>query len=191
MNYLAHAFLSRKDKDLQLGNFIADHIRGNQLQHFPAAVQKGIIMHRAIDTYTDQHPVFRASKRLFYEGFEKYSGVLVDIYFDHLLAKNFSNFSDEGLDSFSRNTYQLYHEARPILPASSTRFLDYVISNNIYQAYANQVGIQTVLKHLSHRLSHGINLQDSMTLFTNNQEQLLENFLLFFTDAKSEFEADN
>lgn len=187
MNYLAHAFLSRKDADLQLGNFIADHIRGNQLQHFPLAIQEGIRMHRAIDTFTDQHHLFRASKRLFYDGFEKYSGVLVDIYFDYFLASNFENYSEKTLQDFSDATYHVYQSAEKDLPESSKRFLKYVVTNNVFVSYGSVDGISTVLGHLSHRINHPIELQQSVKLFDVNKVELQDNFSAFFAELNAEF----
>ena len=83
MNYLAHAFLSNNDRDLLIGNFIADHLRGNDFKDHKPEIIEGIYMHRKIDTFTDSHPNFKASKRLFYNGYERYSGILIDIYFDY------------------------------------------------------------------------------------------------------------
>src|SRR5688572_18797949 len=110
MNYLAHAFLSNNDKDLLVGNFIADHIRGNKYEIYSEEIISGIKLHRNIDTFTDAHHLFKESKRVFYNGFEKHSGILVDIYFDHLLAKNFEKYSSQSLSDFSQQVYRIYSE---------------------------------------------------------------------------------
>ncbi len=187
MNYLAHAFLSGNNKGLLIGNFIADHIRGNNFSEYPEEVIQGIQLHRKIDTFTDAHPEFKKSKRVFYNGFEKYSGVLVDIYFDHLLAKNFDFHSSIPLDEFSRNTYQIYSEHQYLLPKSSSGFLDYVMKNNIYKAYSDITGIERVLYHLSHRIKHNVQLNDSIELFKTNEAELKTNFDIFFGDALKVF----
>src|SRR6476646_3841157 len=145
MNYLAHAFLSNNQKDLLVGNFIADHVRGNNFKEFPPEIVEGIRLHRRIDAFTDAHPLFKNSKRIFYDGFEKYSGILVDIYFDYFLAKNFSAYSSRPLDVFSKNVYEVYTNHAPLLPKSSSGFLDYVIRNDIYKAYSDLDGIEKVL----------------------------------------------
>lgn len=187
MNYLAHALLSGNDPEIIVGNFIADHLRGNDFSAFSPGIIKGIQMHRQIDHFTDSHELFRASKRIFYDGFEKHSGILVDIYFDHLLANNFQNFSAVNLNDFSNMVYEIYKNARATLPAGSNRFLDYVLKNNIYQSYSKQEGIETVLVHLSHRISHGVKLQESINLFTTHQESLNKNFKQFFSEAQYAF----
>lgn len=187
MNYLAHSFLSNNDHGLLVGNFIADHISGNDFENLPEHIIAGIKLHRKIDVFTDSHQKFKESKRIFYNGYEKYSGILIDIYFDHLLAKNYSVFSDISLSDYSEKVYDIYSTHQELLPESSKHFLKYVLSNNIYTAYAQKEGIQKVLFHLSHRINHGIQLDRSIDLFINNETQLKNNFEDFFNDALKEF----
>lgn len=187
MNYLAHAYLSNNNEGLLLGNFIADHVRGNKFEHLSDDIKKGIVMHRQIDSFTDNHPLFKQSKRLFYKGFEKYSGVLVDIYFDHLLASNFAHYSIIELPVFTTNVYEVYKKNNHVLPYTSSRFLGYVLENNIYNAYSKIEGIEKVLFHLSHRINHGIMLNESVNMFTSHQEELSSNFKEFMKDIRKEF----
>jgi acyl carrier protein phosphodiesterase len=187
MNYLAHAYFSNENEGLLLGNFIADHIRGNHFEHLSEDIKKGIYLHRRIDQFADEHPAFKKSKRVFYDGFEKYSGVLVDIYFDHLLAKNFHRYSTKNLEEFTAFVYQVYEKNKDILPEDSGRFLSYVLSNNIYNAYAKIEGIEKVLFHLSHRIKHGVMLNTSVPLFVTHETELQTNFEAFMKDALNEF----
>lgn len=187
MNYLAHAFLSGNDPGLLVGNFVADHIRGNELADYSNEIRNGIMLHRRIDSFTDSHNGFRKAKRLFYDGFERHSGILVDIYFDHLLARDFKNYAAVPLDAFSRNVYAVYEKHRPILPAGSGRFLDYLIRNNVYQSYATEEGIGTVLNHLSHRIRHGVELDESIYLFRSKKSELETQFIAFMADLRREF----
>lgn len=187
MNYLAHAYFSNNNDYLLVGNFIADHIRGNNLSVYHQEIIKGIELHRKIDSFTDNHAAFKASKRLFYNGFEKHSGILIDIYLDHYLANNFSDFSDIKLNEFAKSTYTVYETNRSVLPESSNMFLDYVIKNNIYEAYAEIEGIERVLYHLSHRIKHDTWLNNSIEIFLSNKNELENNFEVIFNDAKKEF----
>lgn len=188
MNYLAHAYLSSHSEALMVGNFIADHVRGNQLLAYPDEIQEGIRMHRAIDAFTDAHSEFKSCKRLFYNGFEKYSGILVDIYFDYFLASGFQNHSILSLPEFTNKTYAVYVKHRNLLPENSNRFLNYVLQNNIYNAYASKEGIEKVLYHLSQRINHGTFLNQSISLLNQNQTEMQDNFNLFFDDLKLEFQ---
>lgn len=185
MNYLAHAYLSGDDDELLIGNFIADHLRGNDFSKYPQGVINGIRLHRKIDAYTDTHPLFKASKRVFYEEFDKYSGILVDIYFDHLLARQFDLFHPQSLDSFSENVYQVYRKNEHLMPEFSSRFLSYVLKNKVYQNYSSLEGIETVLKHLSQRIGHSVNLNESIPQFKRSEEFLQKNFTEFIVDLKS------
>ncbi len=187
MNYLAHAYLSNNDEALLIGNFIADHVRGNELNSYDPSIREGIRLHRNIDSFTDHHPLFQKSKRLFYNGYERYSGVLVDIFFDHFLAKDFDAHSTMALDTFTKHVYEIYNKHLPILPKNSQRFLSYVLENNIYHAYSKEEGIERVLYHLSHRINHGTMLNGSMEHFRTGKEELQENFDSFIADLKKEF----
>lgn len=183
MNYLAHAFLSNNNEELLIGNFIADHLRGNRFDDYSEGIVRGIYLHRSIDAFTDAHAAFKKSKRVFYDGFEKYSGILVDMYFDHLLASRFSDFSPVALSEFSEQTYSIYTAHEHLLPKSSKGFLDYVIKNNVYTSYASAEGIAEVLSHLSHRIGHGVRLDQSLPLFLEHERELSADFTAFFNEA--------
>jgi acyl carrier protein phosphodiesterase len=187
MNYLAHALLSKNDPGLLVGNFIADHIRGNDFGKLSPEVIEGIYLHRRIDTFTDAHPEFKKAKRLFYDGFEKHSGILIDIYFDHLLASSFEMYHPKSLHEFAETAYSVYSANQELLPISSSRFLEYAIKNNIYVSYASIDGIERVLYHLSQRIRHNVKLDHSLHLFNKNEMELRTAFALFFDDARKEF----
>jgi acyl carrier protein phosphodiesterase len=100
MNFLAHIYLSGDNYLIKIGNFMADGIRGKQFKNYPQEVQKGIVLHRAIDTFTDAHPVFRQSTKKLHSRYHHYAGVIVDVFYDHFLAKNWANYSDENLADY-------------------------------------------------------------------------------------------
>lgn len=187
MNYLAHSFLSGNESGLLVGNFIADHLQGNHFENIPENIVEGIKMHRSIDTFTDAHPLFKETKRIFYKDFEKYSGILVDIYFDHVLASGFNEFSKNKLQDHCQTVYGVYSNHSDYLPHGSKRFLEYVLTNNIYHAYSEMQGIETVLMHLSHRIKHGVALQDSVSVFKENEKKVRDNFSLFMNEAIQHF----
>ena len=120
MNFLAHLYLSFDNKEVMVGNFIADSIRGNKFNNFSPEIQKGIILHRNIDTYTDQHPVVRESKRRLHKRYRHYDGVIIDLFFDHFLAKNWNNYSRIPLIVYSESLYKLLHNSYKILPEDTT-----------------------------------------------------------------------
>jgi acyl carrier protein phosphodiesterase len=189
MNYLAHAFLSFNNEPIMVGNFIADHIKIKDTGYLPEEIRRGVTLHRRIDNFTDFHPLFIKSKRNFYNGFERYSGVLVDIYYDYLLAKNFSRFSETDLTTFTQNVYAVLQRNVHHLPETSGRFLDYVLSNNTFYEYSKIEGIELVLKHLSYRINHGVFLNESLPLFIENERSIEEDFLEFMQDLINDVKA--
>ena len=112
---------------------------------------------------------------------------MVDIYFDHLLAGNFIDYSKTPLNEYSKNVYEVYLAHQNILPAGSSRFLEYVVKNNIYSAYSEIEGIQKVLFHLSGRIKHNVQLNESRMLFENNALELQTLFKSFFDEAMNTF----
>lgn len=182
MNYLAHSLLSSENSDLIVGNFIADHLKNNELKAIPEKIKKGVLLHRKIDVYTDSHPLFKLSKRYFYNGFEKHSGVLTDIYYDHLLAQNFNKYHSKELLPYSLEIYAILENHKTSLPNSSLQFLNYIKRNNTFFEYSKTEGVNLVLKHLSHRINHGIDLSKSLPLFIENKEYIEKHFSDFMTD---------
>lgn len=189
MNYLAHAYLSFGDEETTIGNFIADHIRFRQADHLPERIRRGISLHRRIDYFTDTHPLFIKSKRHFYDGFERYSGVLIDIYYDHILAKNFSKYSEVPLQTYTKNLHDVLLKNSGFLPESSLRFLEYAIQRNTFFEYSRIEGIELVLKHLSHRINHGVWLNESVPMFVENEKAIEDDFSEFFEDLIKEVKA--
>ena len=189
MNYLAHAFLSFNNEHITIGNFIADHIKLADAEKLPSEIKKGVLLHRRIDYFTDTHPVFIKSKRHFYDGFERYSGVLVDIYYDYILAKNFERFSKVGLKPFTQNIYSILGNNKEHLPESSQGFLNYVLQNNTFFEYSKIGGIELVLKHLSYRINHCVLLNESLPLFLENEKAIENNFFEFMEDLIKDVKA--
>ncbi len=190
MNYLAHSLLSFNNEPVIVGNFIADHIKLSQTDSLPELIRKGVLIHRKIDSITDSHPLFVRNKRHFYNGFERYSGVLLDIYFDYLLAKNFHLFSDAGLEAYTQNIYQVLNNNRQYLPNSSVRFLQYVLKNNTFFEYSKIEGIELVLKHLSYRINHGVWLNESLPIFLEQENKIEVDFKDFMGDLITEIKKE-
>jgi len=134
MNFLSHLYLSGNSEGLIIGNFIADSVKGNAINDFPEEIRKGIILHRKIDTYTDSHPIVEQSKIRLREKYKKYAGVIVDIYYDHYLAINWSDYSTENFHTYTQNIYALIEQNRQHLPPKSAMFTKYMLEHNILSA---------------------------------------------------------
>lgn len=182
MNYLAHQFLSFHNHDLMIGNFIADSIQGNRFEGLTDDTIKGIMLHRKIDSFTDSHPVYLTSKHRFSKDFGKYSGVLMDMIYDHYLAKNFNNYSKITLQEFCNQTYSILNQHLTIFPEPAKRFHSYMIEHNVLFNYSTLQGLETVLTHLNHRIRHRYQLQHSLTHIKEQTDEIEEEFFIFFDD---------
>src|SRR5829696_1013212 len=118
MNYLAHAYLSYNEPHILVGNMISDFVKGAQKFVYVVSVQKGMELHRAIDSFTDDHPATAKAKQFFRADYRLYSGPIMDILYDHFLANDENEFSDASLFQFSKNVYNTLEEEAIHLPPS-------------------------------------------------------------------------
>lgn len=182
MNYLAHSFLSFDNKDLIIGNFIADSTQGNRFDGLTEGIIKGIHLHRKIDSFTDYHPIYLTSKHRFSKDFGKYSGVLMDMIYDHFLAKNFQQYSIVPLQTYCNNLYHLLQENHHYLPEPAKRFYGYMTEHNVLFNYSTLNGMEVVLTHLSNRIRHRYQLNEAIPLIEQNYTEIEEEFRVFFDD---------
>lgn len=182
MNLLAHAYLSGDSEHLLIGNFIADHIKGNHTGNLPTDVVKGIYLHRAIDHYTDQHPVFNRSCNLFYSGYHKYAGVVVDITYDHFLAKNWNHYHKQSLEDFTSHCYSVLLRNYNILPQRTKSLLPHIMMENWLMAYAHFEGLEKSFIGLSKRVKYNPGLEHAVNDIQKNYNSLGKDFEEFFQD---------
>lgn len=182
MNFLAHIYLSFDDKDITLGNFFADHIRGNQYKHLPEKVQKGILLHREIDTFTDAHPIARQSSKRLHKNFSHYSQVIVDIFYDHFLAKNWSDYSDVPLDEYVERFYDLLEENYDLLPVATKRMMPYMIAENWLLSYADLAGIDKVLNGMNRRTKNKSRMNFAILDLEASYTDFEDEFTAFFEE---------
>ncbi|MGZ4035887.1 MAG: acyl carrier protein phosphodiesterase [Bacteroidia bacterium] len=184
MNFLSHLYLSGNSEGLIVGNFIADAVKGSAFNNFPEDIQKGILLHRKIDTFTDAHPVVELSKQRLRNKYKKYSGVIVDIYYDHFLAVNWHEYSSENFDRYIQNIYTLIKENEQYLPAKSAMFTRYMLEHNILSAYAKLEGIELVLRGMSRRATFESNMEKSIDDLKEHYDLFENEFKLFFPELQ-------
>ncbi|WP_297764815.1 acyl carrier protein phosphodiesterase [uncultured Muriicola sp.] len=182
MNFLAHIYLSFDDDEVSIGNFIADSIRGNRYTHFPETIQKGILLHRAIDTYTDAHPVHKKSSKRLHINQGHYSRVVIDVYYDHFLAKNWLKYSEEPLETFVERFYALLSEYYELLPEPTKKMMPYMIGDNWLLNYAHIKGIDKVLKGLYRRTGKRSNMDKAVLDLQKHYDLFESEFHSFFKD---------
>ena len=182
MNFLAHLYLSKNDTNIMIGNFIADHIRGNNYEGFSKEIQQGIFLHREIDTFTDAHAIVRKSKRRLHERYRHYDGVIIDIFYDYFLAKNWSEYSAIPLDVYTDSINQLFNDISAELPVKSQNFIKYMIEYNILFNYQFKDGIERVLKGMNSRTKGKSKMDLAIEDLRNLEVEFEEDFTLFFKD---------
>jgi acyl carrier protein phosphodiesterase len=182
MNFLAHLYLSQNNSSIMIGNFIADHIRGNKYEGFSKEIQQGIFLHRAIDTFTDAHAVVRKSKRRLHSRYRHYDGVIIDIFYDYFLAKNWTNYSEIPLEIYTQSIYNLFDEIKLELPLKSQQFIKYMIEYNILFNYKYKDGIEKVLNGMNRRTKGKSKMNLAIEDLWNLEAELQEDFTVFFKD---------
>jgi len=185
MNFLAHIYLSGDSDLLKIGNFMADGIRGNQFDSYPDEVQKGIILHRAIDTFTDAHPIFRESTKKLHSRYHHYAGVIIDVFYDHFLAKNWSSYSNENLAEFIERFYQSLRDNITILSPRTAGFMAVMFRENWLLSYQTVEGITSILTQMDRRTKNQSKMRFATEELSAFYDEFEKEFTLFFEDLRT------
>lgn len=184
MNFLAHIYLSGNNELLKIGNFMADGIRGKDYMHFPEEVKRGILLHRKIDSFTDAHLIYRKSKHRLHEKYGHYSGVIMDIIYDHFLAKNWAKYSDESLANYAGEFYKLLDKNEDLLTERTKNLLPYMKQNNWLLSYQSIEGIEKILFQMNHRTKNRSNMQGAIVELKLYYTETEEEFTRFFNELQ-------
>jgi len=177
MNFLAHLYLSGDDPEIMVGNFIGDFVKGRTaLEQFDPRIIRGIELHRAIDEFTDNHSVVTVSKNRLRPKYRHYSGVIVDVFYDHLLARNWNNYHTDLLPDFADKAYTIIQSLDPILPKEVKFMMPYMIKGNWLVNYSKTEGIHRALSGMARR-----------TPYESKMEEAVIDLELHYEDFKSEF----
>lgn len=182
MNYLAHLYLAEDSPESLVGNFLGDFVKGQAINLYSDAIQKGIKLHRKVDSYTDSHPIFLKSKRLISNLNKRYAGIIIDVFYDHFLAKNWSHYSGVPLNEYAAKVYRVLQENQGILPDSLRTILPYLIADNRLVSYAEIPGISFTLKRISLRLKRENSLDRAIEDLIANYEGFESDFTNFFPE---------
>ena len=180
MNFLAHQHLSQQYKGIRAGNFLADFIRGNDLEKYPEEVQLGIKLHRKIDEYTDTHPIVSRSKHRLYKYQGKYTSVIMDIYYDYFLAKKWVNYSDEKLNEFSQTVYADFEEMKLVFTEKIISILPAMKKNDWFYNYQFYWGIEKSLLSIARRAHFSNKIVDSLKHLKILEQELEKDFEEFY-----------
>ncbi len=185
MNFLAHIYLSGDNKEVIIGNFIADGIKGKDYKKYPLQIQRGILLHRGIDSYTDQHPTVRKSTARLHENYGHYSGVIVDILYDHFLAKNWKMYHKQPLEEYVQDFYKLLNSEYELLPSRIQFMMPFMISDNWLLSYETIPGIGKILEQMNRRTKYKSNMNLAIVELKQYYTAFEDEFTSFFTELKS------
>jgi acyl carrier protein phosphodiesterase len=178
MNFLAHLFLSGEPGELMIGNFIADSVKGAAMKMYSEGIQKGIKLHRAIDSFTDSHAEMHKSKERLRARYKKYAPVITDIFYDHFLAVAWRDYAKLSLREYTNKVYAYLGAHTLVFPERTKQFYNYMIKYDILFAYTQIEGIKQVMQGMSRR-AH----------FVSGMETATEELVKGYEDFKREFES--
>ena len=184
MNYLAHAYLSFNHPETLVGNMISDFVKGKTKFSYPAGIQTGIELHRYIDRVTDEHEATKEAKEIFRPAYRLYSGAFVDVVYDHFLAADEREFSEQSLLFFTRSAYNMLDEHFHHLPERFSRMLPYMKEQNWLFHYRTRWGTEKSLGGLVRRAAYLTESDTAFRLFEQHYQLFQDCYRHFWADVK-------
>jgi acyl carrier protein phosphodiesterase len=187
VNFLAHLHLADPEPGLMLGGIVADFARNPEIAVLPDDVQRGVRLHRLIDGFTDRHPLVHRSIACVSPRLGWFSGIVIDIYYDHILARTWERYSAEPLPLFAGRAYRLLDELYSLAPPDSQQFIRRFIDNDQLVSYSTIKGIAFTLARVSRRIAERIPrkavwLPDSIPDLTMADADLTTDFHSFYPE---------
>lgn len=182
---MAHAYLSFGHEEILVGNLISDFVKGKKKFDYPEGIQKGITLHRAIDTFTDDHEATKHAKELFRPAYRLYSGAFVDVVYDHFLANDPNEFTFESLRNFSERVYQVLGAHLEYLPVRFARMFPYMKEQNWLFNYSTIGGTEASFSGVVRRARYLEESDTAALLFEEHYRTLREYYKVFFPDLRS------
>ena len=184
MNFLAHSYLSFSEEQL-VGNMIADFVKNRDVARLPESIQKGIKLHRAIDTFTDAHPLRHEAKAPFRPLVRLYSGAFVDVAFDYFLANDTTENSQRGWQEHSQRVYAVLRRYEEFLPEVFKKVLDKMQQDDWLYNYRNEWGIEYSFRNVVNKAQFLDKTTNVFPVFLANKDFLREKYEIFFPEIKS------
>lgn len=184
MNYLAHAYLSFGHPGVLTGNMISDFVKGKKKFDYPSEVQQGIELHRAIDQFTDTHIATREAKQVFRAHYRLYSGAFTDVVYDHFLANDESEFTEESLFAFSRDTYAALDRQEAWMPDRFAHMYPFMKQQNWLFNYRTRWGIKKSMGGLVKRAAYLEDYHTAFALFEEHYQLLEDCYRHFWAELK-------
>jgi len=180
MNFLAHAYLAGSDPGMIAGNLLADSVNKAQYEQLPLHVRAGVDHHRQIDIFTDTHPLVRFCRELFFPHIRHYAAVMVDVVFDHYLAKNWKEYHFQPLHDFETSVYLVLDKYAPYFPEKFAFMYSRMKAHRWLYNYQFDAYIDQTIRNLSHRSPEFNGAEITLQVFRENYPILEDHFTAFF-----------
>lgn len=190
MNFLAHVYLSGENELIRVGNFLGDWIKGSDYKKYPFELQRGILVHRFIDNFTDTHEIAKKSKIRFAGKYQKYAGVVVDICYDHFLATDWHLYSMVSLHEYTRDLRKSLLQHQMHFSVEAQDYLSKFLRYNWIEAYATTEGIEKVLTGMAKYTSLPDKTVDAMRIFRDDYDEFKSEFNVFFPELVNYIETE-
>jgi acyl carrier protein phosphodiesterase len=179
MNLVAHQYLSFNQPDIQIGNYLGEVVKGNKYLNYPQSISKGILLHRAIDHFTDENEIVKKSTSYFHATQHKYAPIIIDLMYDYFLIKHWNLFCDIPFEKFKQDCYTIFNNSYSTYPTSLQEMTNHLIQYDWFENYKTLEGIQRTLNGISKRTKFSNNLNHSLKSMIEYQDYIEEHFLLF------------
>lgn len=184
MNWLAHAYLSKQNIEFRVGNILPDLVSITELKKFSPPFQEGITCHKAIDLFTDSHPIVKASISRIPVSYRRYGGILIDVFYDHFLAKNWQKYCSVELREFSESIYFGLERIEQDVPVDVLYKFKRIFEHHIFETYKDVSDIETALQRIDLRLRRPANLGAATYLLEQHYDLYESEFEMFFADLQ-------
>jgi acyl carrier protein phosphodiesterase len=182
MNYLAHIFLSNKDPKIMMGNFLGDLIKNREYKALPEELKRGVELHRKIDSYTDNHHIVEKGVKIIQPYHGKYAPVVVDIYYDYLLFKNWDKYTDDSIQDFANWAYQVIEEHIDYVPERNQGKVTMMAKHNWLLSYGQLDELHQTFLRVKKRARYDSHFETATQHLQENYEVLNSDFNDFFPD---------
>jgi acyl carrier protein phosphodiesterase len=188
MNWLVHILLSEPNVENRLGNLLGDLVKGKDLDRINSNLRRGVSRHYAIDKFTDSHPIVKISKKRIDKEYSKFAGILIDVFYDHLLAKNWAIYSDTIFADFTADIYESFQKYSGEIPPSARQIIRYMVDGDWLSSYQHLSGVENALDRIDDRIrarmDDRIKLVDAMPILELESIDLERDFHSFFPELQ-------
>lgn len=183
MNYLAHIYLAKQSDEAMLGALLGDFVKLDISGKYSREVEQEILMHRMVDAFTDTHRVIKQAKQCMPEARRRYAGILLDVFYDHMLATRWPSYSAMPIHEFTRRFYAALTKHEHILPENLAAIVPRMIAQDWLSSYQDFSGVEQAIHRISQRLSrNGHLLRDGLQDLRENYSAIADGFDMFFPE---------